>query len=74
MNIVLRSAITTFFSTLLTLLPVSLFAISGVPWIKIVVVAIVISSLQTFIVYLDPKNPNYGRGSSHTVELPTHHR
>jgi len=68
MNIVFRSTITTFFSTLLTLLPVSFFVIKDVPWVKVIAVAVCIAFLRTLVAYFDPKNPEIGKVS----ENPSH--
>ena len=63
MTMLIRSSITTFLSTLLTLLPVSFFVVENVPWVKVLLVAVSIAFLRTLIAYFDPKNPEVGRVS-----------
>ena len=65
MTMLIRSSLTTFFSTLLTLLPVSFFVVEDVPWVKVIAVAVCIAFLRTLVAYFDPKNPEIGRVSEH---------
>jgi hypothetical protein len=66
MTILTRSSITTFLSTLLTLLPVSFFVVENVPWFKAIFVATIIAILRTLVAYIDPRNPEMGRISKNS--------
>lgn len=59
----IRSALTTFLSTLLTLVPVAAIVEGDFTWVAAAITAAVIAAVRTTVAALDPGQPLYGVGS-----------
>lgn len=63
MNAALRSALTTFLVTLISLVPVSALVGGDVSWAQSALVAAGLAALRTLVAAVDPGQTSYGIGS-----------
>lgn len=64
MNQLLRSAVTTFVTSFIALVPLSALASQDFSWLQSALIAAALTTVRTAVAYLDPKNTAFGNGSS----------
>jgi hypothetical protein len=64
MNQLLRSAVTTFVTSFIALIPLSALASQDFSWLQSALIAAALTTVRTAVAYLDPKNTAFGNGSS----------
>jgi hypothetical protein len=63
MNQLLRSAVTTFVTSFIALIPLSALASQDFGWLQSALIAAALTTVRTAVAYLDPKNTAFGNGS-----------
>ena len=63
MNQLLRSAVTTFVTSFIALVPLSALASQDFGWLQSALIAAALTTVRTAVAYLDPKNTAFGNGS-----------
>jgi hypothetical protein len=64
MNQLIRSAVTTFVTSFIALIPLSALASQDFSWLQSALIAAALTTVRTAVAYLDPKNTAFGNGSS----------
>jgi len=62
MNQLLRSAVTTFVTAFVGLVPLSAFANQDFSWVQSALIAAALTTVRTLVAYLDPNNTAFGVG------------
>jgi hypothetical protein len=63
MNQLLRSAVTTFVTSFIALIPLSALASQDFSWLQSALIAAALTTVRTAVAYLDPKNTAFGNGA-----------
>lgn len=63
----LRSALTTFAVTLLSLIPIEALSGGDLTWVQSAVTAAALAAVRTLVVALNPMDPSYGLGTDSGV-------
>jgi len=63
MNQLVRSALTTFVTSFIALVPLSALANQDFSWVQSALIAAALTTIRTVVAYLDPKNTAFGNGS-----------
>jgi hypothetical protein len=63
MNQLIRSAITTFVTAFVGLIPLSAFANQDFSWLQSALIAAALTTVRTLVAYLDPNNTAFGVGA-----------
>lgn len=63
MNQLLRSAVTTFVTSFIALVPLSALASQDFSWLQSALIAAALTTVRTAVAYLDPKNTAFGNGA-----------
>ena len=69
-NQIIRSAVTTFLTTLIGLVPLSALLNQDFSWVQSAVAAAVLATVRTVIAYIDPGNTAFGVGSTTFPDTP----
>ena len=68
LNNLVRSAVTTFITSFIALIPLSALASNDFSWVQSAAIAAALTAIRTVVAYLDPKNTSFGLGSDVAVE------
>jgi len=63
MNQLIRSAVTTFVTSFIALIPLSALASQDFSWLQSALIAAALTTIRTAVAYLDPKNTAFGNGA-----------
>lgn len=63
MNQLIRSAVTTFVTSFIALVPLSALASQDFSWLQSALIAAALTTVRTVVAYLDPKNTAFGNGA-----------
>lgn len=63
MNQLIRSAVTTFVTSFIALVPLSALANQDFSWLQSALIAAALTTVRTVVAYLDPKNTAFGNGA-----------
>jgi len=63
MNQLIRSAVTTFVTSFIALIPLSALASQDFSWLQSALIAAALTTVRTAVAYLDPKNTAFGNGA-----------
>ena len=64
MNQLIRSAITTFVTAFVGLIPLSALANQDFSWLQSALIAAALTTVRTLIAFIDPQNTAFGVGSN----------
>ena len=70
LNNLLRSAVTTFATAFIALIPLSALASNDFSWVQSAAIAAALTAIRTVVAYLDPKNTSFGIGSEQNTTFP----
>ena len=63
LNNLARSAVTTFITSFIALIPLSALASNDFSWVQSALIAAALTAIRTVVAYLDPKNTSFGLGA-----------
>jgi hypothetical protein len=64
-----RSAVTTFATAFLSLVPLSALVSNDFSWVQSALISAALTALRTAIAFLDPGNTSFGFGSQEVVQM-----
>lgn len=70
MNQLIRSAVTTFVTAFIALIPLSALASRDFGWLQSALIAAALTTIRTAVAYLDPKNTAFGNGAPDLTFTP----
>jgi hypothetical protein len=68
LNKLVRSAVTTFVTAFIALVPLSALASSDFSWLQSALIAAALTTVRTVVAYFDPGNTSFGLGSTVPAE------
>jgi len=63
-----RSALTTFVTAFIALVPLSALASSDFSWVQSAAISAALTAIRTVVAYFDPNNTSFGLGSGTAVD------
>jgi len=63
LNNLVRSAVTTFATAFIALIPLSALASNDFSWLQSALIAAALTTIRTAVAYLDPNNTSFGIGA-----------
>ena len=70
LNSLARSAVTTFITSFIALIPLSALASNDFSWVQSSAIAAALTAIRTVVAYIDPKNTSFGIGSEQNTTFP----